>query len=382
MYIFAEPVTDEEADAIQNKNKKEIEEWERDLLGKQPDDARVAEAAGAAAVEAVTSSPSVHLEEEATASVHEEATASVSEDVTPNIPEEAIVDISGETTNVEDATTDIPEEVTAGVQEDANTDTPEEAIVDISKETTNAEEGTLIIGSTDTELALVDSLVDEPERLLETDSTAAVSDGDAAKLVEDGPYESTTDADAEFLASLPEEGTEAPKSLLAMMLTIKSKQNDDYVNRPIDLSDSDTWKMKYSLTEIQKPERAHSLYLACKARRHKLMANLKDKEEEPDAHYEQFINVLKEKAEQGRAWRKEMDDLEAAEARGSVQANMVDMSESTNNIRVHGERSTAPPPAANMPVDERAGGASMDDYLSMLYGEHGDGETPPVEDGR
>lgn len=300
MYIFAEPVTDAEADMIQSKNKKKIEDWEKQLLGKQSEEeltAKAKDASAAAVGDVATFSPSTNFEQEVTS--------------------------------------------------------------DILEPTGNTEEGTITVDTASTVTEQEEPSINIPETSLGTSSAPApASDG-----TDSTAYESTADADTTFLSALPEAHPDPHKPLLAMVLTTKSQQNGRQVNRPNNLLASETWKLRYSLTDVAIDTRAHAFYEACKNRRSKLMKDFVDAESENDPGGDFFRRILKEKAAQGRTWRKEQDEMEAAEAEAAAaasaggepaaqtQQHIVDMSKSSANfghdLRDRDRPTTTTPPSSS-----------------------------------
>jgi len=251
---------------IQTKNKKKIEEWERDLLGRKSE-----------------------------------------------------------------------EELNADAREKENTTTQpvSQVSAEVIEETLNAEEGVIEAG------VLNENVVQKDAGERSTSSTETPAINDISGVQKDESYESTTDADAEFINALPPGSVENNKPMLAMLLSTKSQQNGNHVNRPKDLSASDTWKLKYSLTEVAKDTRAHTLYEACKLRRSKLFAESSHDDGDPEVQ-DHFRDILKEKAAQGRAWRKEQDELEAPEATHVSLANVDDFECKSINKRRTSSPTTSP----------------------------------------
>ena len=123
-------------------------------------------------------------------------------------------------------------------------------------------------------------------------------------------YEDKSDsneADAPFFEQLqPQE--DASHDILAMTLTLRNKVNGAFVLRPEKLSSSDTWSIEYSLVDVPDQARAWALYQACQARRKKkLDAGLPDEDAEKVSYYIQNLRRLSAK---GRAWRDELDEEE------------------------------------------------------------------------
>jgi hypothetical protein len=101
---------------------------------------------------------------------------------------------------------------------------------------------------------------------------------------------------------------EDSKDILAMHLTIRNKVDGEYVVRPERLSSKHNWTVEYALTEIEEGVKSRNLYKACKARRRTALTKSEQKEE--DVRNNIFIENLKRLADKGRQWRKQQDEVE------------------------------------------------------------------------
>ena len=122
---------------------------------------------------------------------------------------------------------------------------------------------------------------------------------------------SANDADVAFLDEIANKmddglagGGEA--SVLALVLTIRNKVNGQVVDRPENLTPSDNWTVEYTVKEIEKPDRAWSLYTACKTRRNTAM-----NEPEKRDWNNLYVQRLRDLAQKGAKWRKTQDELDA-----------------------------------------------------------------------
>ena len=121
-----------------------------------------------------------------------------------------------------------------------------------------------------------------------------------------------TQADQTFLDSIIQEVDEADNTddsstsgdILAMTLTLRNKVNGNYVFRPEKMTASDEWSIEYSLTEVSDQTRARALYKACQRRRSK-------KEEtsmaEDAGTVSAFVSHLRKLSAKGREWREQQD---------------------------------------------------------------------------
>jgi hypothetical protein len=105
----------------------------------------------------------------------------------------------------------------------------------------------------------------------------------------------------EAVDELPEEKTEGP--LIGWTLTVRSKVNGDYVDRPENLQDEDSWELEYHIKEIGNNMLWKS-YNAIKERRRKLAPNQGTTES-----LEHYRDLIKRYTKRGRAWRAKQDQL-------------------------------------------------------------------------
>ncbi|KAI9718898.1 MAG: hypothetical protein M1812_003782 [Candelaria pacifica] len=120
-------------------------------------------------------------------------------------------------------------------------------------------------------------------------------------------------ADAVFLDNIEEEQASiipegSDGSLLAMTVTIRNKVNDKYVLRPSDLGADDKWSVEYSIAEVPTASRAWSLYGACMARRKEKMDSADVDEDDVAANY--YLRKMRELSEKGKEWRKSQNQMD------------------------------------------------------------------------
>ncbi|GAB7342482.1 hypothetical protein MBLNU457_g0680t2 [Dothideomycetes sp. NU457] len=108
----------------------------------------------------------------------------------------------------------------------------------------------------------------------EAASLKAKSQAIAAAAAASRPSPSGDDEDASVAATATDKTTQdsgpdtsSKRPLLGFTLTVRSKVNDIYVERPEDLRPKQRWDMEFSLQEIS-PEKAHAVYAEVKHRRH------------------------------------------------------------------------------------------------------------------
>ena len=122
------------------------------------------------------------------------------------------------------------------------------------------------------------------------------------------PTTSSSAADTSFLDSLPSLLQTASNStpLLALKLVSRSQVNNTYYARPTNLRDSDEWTLEYNLTEYDE-QKGHQLYRACKNRRATASVLAKQENERENSG---FMRALRDRSEEGRAWRNWRDEAD------------------------------------------------------------------------
>lgn len=230
MHIYAEPMSEEDIDAIQNSQKGKVAEWERNLRD-----------------------PAYKLKKQ-------EADDLVKED--------------DDTVNgFEDSSSDLVQEAT-------------------KKEVSEAGSETIV--AQDSEVIEKDTIVKKIENISTTP--------------ESGPE--------------PEAGMEAEEEpdedqpILGLILTVRSKVNGEYVERPENLKKHHNWTIDYSLTE-KADQLARREYTSAKIRRKKVYQKLNSNldKTDPDATESSYniayIDMLKELSEKGRKMRAGIDQKTA-----------------------------------------------------------------------
>jgi hypothetical protein len=191
----------------------------------------------------------------------------------------------------------------AGTQT-ARSESDEDTVPELSLPSSNS-------SSTETNVAFFDSIGKSLEESMqspnssstETNVTFFDSVGKSLEESMQSPNSSPTDGSSPSSASEPP--SEA-KEVLGMVLTIRNKVNRKVVLRPTHLKPSDEWKVEYTLTEMDRPGRAWSMYSACRNRR-KMELSRPDVEKDTAANY--YLKKIKEITQQGAKWRREQDEL-------------------------------------------------------------------------
>ncbi|KAI9661702.1 MAG: hypothetical protein M1821_008940 [Bathelium mastoideum] len=203
MYIFIEPVTEEEVESIQKSQKEKVQEYERSVLGLKPAD-----------------------EQNNTEDGKDWST------IMAQVKDEVCVDEMG---TDESSVVELPESASQPTSEDGSN----------AKPTSSASE---------TESDGIAELTDAIDSMYE-DVAAS-----------NAPTDETSEKNQETTSHDSSESSER-KPILALTLATRSKINGVYRVRPLDLKPTDEWKVEYSITEIESQSRAWTLYKACKRRR-------------------------------------------------------------------------------------------------------------------
>ncbi|TKA77233.1 hypothetical protein B0A49_00774 [Cryomyces minteri] len=419
MYIFAEPVTEEEADQIQNSQKAKIQEFERDILGlHQPDkdndldsedrsgwediQAKVeeemqndemstrdgeevetgivkgndreldADSDGMQESDLSASMDAVESEQqdgEAAASVEEEGDEEedneedgIEEDREKDEEdaESEVVEVEGsnqgEDANHEKVVTERNEEGDATAEVEGNEEFRTDEEANGAAEVTDAADAGS--GAADDQSEADSPTADGRASAAELDPTATAQSSPPAN---DAYSDTDSGGDAVFLNEISAERAaldrDANRPLLAMTLTVRSRVNGKYVPMPTDLTSDDKWAVEYSLAEIPSATRAWALYTACQDRRkNKLEPEERDEENVVQDYYR---TKMREMSEKGREWRRRQDERDR-EGRIVVY----------EPFGVGADVEAEPKPNASQAhVKERI--EDVEDYMDWLYKESG-----------
>jgi hypothetical protein len=248
MYIFAEPVTEEQADEIQNRKQSVQKAFARDIVGINRDD--------------------------------------------PEIQKEWH---------------DIQDRVDNEVGEDENRGQVEGAEEVDEVEEDDAELVESDDAREDTEAGLEETTEESEDR-----STEEGTEESTAEEAEEGIEETeNTEEDTEAVDEAGEEGVEQVRSkpaagpLMGWTLAIRNRVNGVYVQRPENLTPEDVWTVEYHIKEIA-PETTWGLYEKVKAERAKLI----DMTEERNNSLENYRAVIRNFSNRGRKWREEQDKVD------------------------------------------------------------------------
>jgi hypothetical protein len=231
MYVFAEPVTEEQADEIQGRGEAAQKHFARTVVGVGKDD-----------------------------------------------PE------------VQAAWQDIQGEVDEQVDEDKGSSSVDEPVDE-------EEVGRSVVEQVERDN--MDISADETLNKLESEEVVAEAAEESSSSDSEGqesPSEATETSTTESMPSGP---------LMGWTLTVRSKVNGGYVDRPRGLQQEDDWKLEYHVQEIPEESRWR-LYEALKERRRGLVGQ---QEQEVDKGLLNYRNLIKRFSNRGREWREKQDKL-------------------------------------------------------------------------
>ncbi|KAI8950783.1 mitochondrial protein Pet127-domain-containing protein [Xylaria longipes] len=159
-----------------------------------------------------------------------------------------------------------------------------------------------------------DDMSDEDQRSESVPPDGAPADNSKSSEIASTPDEITQPAvDKE---PQPDQKTEESE-LLALTLTVKSKVNGAYVDRPSKLRDQDNWNIEYEIQEMEQP-RAQRIYEQIKERRRKALYDTGDKDTE---WYKMFQGQLEKLTQKGRAFREKESQVSEGRPMYMVGAN-------------------------------------------------------------
>lgn len=325
MYIFAQPIEEEEVEKIQSSNKDKVEAFEKDVLGLHSEETEKERAAEwerlQATVEARIENDGDGIGETDTEIMLEDkesegdATDSAVADLESDVDEldETNVVVDGETQVDALEATESNNAVRDDVVEESfevETVEPDESMaaeesVDIE---TQEEQASTADANGKEEEVFEEDATEEPEEPVsaETLEPELVENED---LVSEQQAEETAAKDAAEIDMMAASGPTNNEPILAMYLTIRNKVNGKTVPRPDDLSPSDDWKVEYALAEIPDRVKAHALLEASMRRRQKALTK-RDEDEGQNSWNSQYLENIRKLSDEGRSYRKEVDERE------------------------------------------------------------------------
>ena len=292
MYIFAEPVTEEQMDQIQGTNVDKIAAFEKKVLGLHKDDAN--EPKGPATWEDLHADVERELE-------HDERPS--------NLKSGGPGTLGG---GQEETEGPRHFNIESGTEPSANPDSHTVAEQnDISTIGVSLSES--LKAATTRQVESKEQSEDAIQRYSDPITDSVEKEQEDAELqdtsLENDIIESRHHGDKDWIDSIEQEqsdnAAEDKNDVLAMTLTIRNKINGRYVTRPDDLHSGDKWAIEYSLADVPGAGRSWSLYNACQTRRKKVLVSDEEKENE-------YLKRLRAMSAAGRSWRKHQDEKDKA----------------------------------------------------------------------
>lgn len=286
MYIFAEPVTEEEADAIQSSGQDAIREFERTVIGIERDDDR-----------------SKAEWKEIQARVDEEMEEDEEND------EEDVVDDTDDARDEDDdhdgAALVSAEEIREEIDLEIDSDDTEGANDEVPLATETDDDG-----APEQSNEAASEMEDENGRA-EVDSESSESPENTDPDTEEGenetPATSADEGGTEIESEAAQDTSTHPPHVKGWTLTIRNRVNGSFVARPENLRPEDDWSIEYTIAEIT-PLRVDTLYEAVIARRKKLLTFNKDQE---NNSWKGFRETIRKYTQKGRDWRETQDAIDA-----------------------------------------------------------------------
>ncbi|MCJ1312029.1 hypothetical protein MMC25_005703 [Agyrium rufum] len=317
MYVFAEPISEDDMIAIQSRNEAKMAEVEKSLRKDaekaKPDEGKEVQWSDIQA-DVQDAMDQDELGDLEFSEPHIPPVSVVESVAQESVPEERMLEeAKADEARSEEA---MPEEVSTVISSPPDSSKGEN--VDIDSELELAVSSPPVVVSALLNDPLIETVdaggKSAEEQAKSTSSTitsdnSSVSDESVLSSADTNDTEITEDdqpdADKVFLDEVDQELTQSESSthspILGMTLTIRNKVNGKYCLRPEgSFSSSDTWAVEYSLDEIVSQERARSLYEACQGRRKKALDfEEKDRGDAPDY----YIRQMRELSAMGKEWR-------------------------------------------------------------------------------
>ncbi|KAF2823963.1 Pet127-domain-containing protein [Ophiobolus disseminans] len=261
MYVFAEPVTEEQADEIQNAGEAAQKHFARTVVGVGKDDPEV---------------------QEAWQNIQDEVDEQVDEDKEGGVSKERPDEADAEIVSAESDVEEVP-----GNNVDAQDVTP-------------AVEDTLPTGNKPEEVAAETASAETSAEEVAAETQSAESNAEES---------ASNDVDAQEIPTTAEDTPPTEKKpdgpLMGWTLTARSKVNGSYVDRPRDFSTDDDWVVEYHVQEIPEASRWR-LYNAVRERRKGLIGM---EDQEADKGLKRYRDLIQRFSNRGRAWRTQQDQI-------------------------------------------------------------------------
>lgn len=360
MYIFAEPIDEDDIEQIQSSKKESIEKFERDVLGLHGD-AETEEKKKA-------EWDDIHTKVQASMAKDEAGTEEANEEARKmESNEDYEVDEENRVLDEEDQETDEVEELDRNNQEaqeaaEAASESLEEnhhsesTALDEATDDLDPEDQELEEGQPSAESITADELINddaapkdqdfesqEESTELKPQEEESLESGREQEIVDEDALDEATSVDPDLVKnnqeslitddSVPDDeegnatttsthlspedalvaemtsaGSQKQRPILAMYLTIRNKVNGRSVVRPGNLIKSDDWTVEYSLDDIPSQVKARALYVASQKRRRTILDW--SKEDRKNRQASVFIQKIRRLSAAGRDYRNQTTEKE------------------------------------------------------------------------
>ncbi|KAL4926479.1 Pet127 family protein [Aspergillus undulatus] len=259
MNIFYEPVTDEQIEAIQNKNKADIDAYQQQILALEPKEDG----------QKNTSTLSEHPKD--------------TEDAAETAPTASESSIDRVASPVEEG------QMNSALSDDqATVVTKDPAASNVSAESESSVDP--VVPSEEDGQDLSSALSDDQTTTKDTDATA------------DNASTASESSSADTAAS----ESKKPRELSGICLTVLNYHNDQRVERIENFKRTDSWTIRYQMSDLEGPN-LHSFYESCQRRREQLL--LGDRFES-EAKVSPYIAKLWRLSKKGRQYREFIDKFD------------------------------------------------------------------------
>lgn len=339
MYIFAEPVTEDEIQEIQDSKKAEIEDYERTVLGiqREPTPEEIENEQDEAEWEELQAKVEDSMDNDELETLDESENPDDINDDSAVIDSDRPDNLSADEASLSSADRPLDEDLFApGSEMEHVHEDDAEFGGNIKKqlehdEASDAAEDELELHDTsysslegrEDHITSNDLDVVEDYRIEEPRMDAPVLHTEAGDINEDA-NEAVTDlkkdenfvAEAAKIADADHESKQKGHSgksntdLLAMTLTIRNKVNGVYVVRPKNIGPNDHWSVEYALAEVPKLGQSRTLYQ--KTQRRRALILKRDKKDAKTNFHQSYARKLTALSSQGRKWRQEQNEIDRA----------------------------------------------------------------------
>ena len=309
MYIFAEPMTEEQVAEVQNLNAAAVEDFERKLTGHSPEDDKSWEDIEASVQDTMTQDElglTEDADKQAIEPTKDELYADAGQVTEKPVPtsDSAVTDTGTAQQPSKDGEV-LDDQASSAAQEPNSPENPSLEETATSRQTQEGPESNVeTASSASSDIQSHDSNTKPGQKdPSKSDDTISLSRSEGGT---GEPKEFAVGADMPFIEEINEQtDAEAPKKILAMTLTLRNKVNGTFVLRPAALKNTDKWNVEYALVEVTDDSRAWALYQACIKRREKKLTSLPEEDAENVSFYVQKLRNL---SNEGRKWRQQVDD--------------------------------------------------------------------------